>query len=73
MPWSRIASGGEDRVIVRQAAAFRALGKPILEAFHHEPEDDLGGNGTAAQYVDVARSSTELGATSPAYRCGSST
>jgi hypothetical protein len=48
--WSSIASGGLDRVINHQARALRRLRKPVMLAFHHEPENDVGRYGTPAQY-----------------------
>jgi beta-mannanase len=48
--WGAIASGLVDRVINQQARSLRRLRKPVMLAFHHEPENDVGRYGTAAEY-----------------------
>jgi hypothetical protein len=48
--WGAIASGRVDGLINQQARALRRLRKPVMLAFHHEPENDVGRYGTAAEY-----------------------
>ena len=50
VPWSEIANGAHDEWIASRADAFKALGRPIILIFHHEPEDDRRANGTSADY-----------------------
>lgn len=54
VPWSRIASGAEDAVIIAQANAFRNLGSRVILGFNHEPENDAR-NGTPAQFIAAYR------------------
>ena len=63
--WASVAAGAQDAQIRAQIEGLRALGRPILLAFHHEA-DLSSGYGTAAQfraafrqYVDVARATGE--------------
>ena len=53
--WGAIASGQVDRVINHQARALRRLRKPVMLAFHHEPENDVGRYGTPADYKAAFR------------------
>ena len=55
VPWSTIASGAEDAAIAARADAVKAFGSPVYLTFHHEPEDDLGTWGTAADYAAAFR------------------
>lgn len=38
--WPQIAAGARDKELVREAKQLKAFGKPIIVAFHHEPEND---------------------------------
>ena len=49
IPWASIAAGTYDSDIIRQADQLKAIGKPILLAFHHEPNLATG-YGTAADF-----------------------
>jgi hypothetical protein len=53
--WSSIADGSQDAWIRDRADAFRAFGRPIYLAFHHEPENDLSAFGTPAEYAAAFR------------------
>ncbi len=53
--WAAIASGKEDATIRARATGLKALGKPVLLSFHHEPENDAGKNGSASDYVAAFR------------------
>lgn len=55
VPWADIASGREDAVIDAAAARLAALGRRLFLTFNHEPEDDVGRNGSAADYVAAFR------------------
>ncbi len=48
--WGAIAAGQHDVVIRARADELRALGSKVMLIFHHEPEDDLSRNGSAAEY-----------------------
>ena len=55
-PWAEIAAGAEDDEIRVTAARFREFGGHTMLAFHHEPEDEVGGQfGTAADYAAAFR------------------
>lgn len=54
--WKAVASGSEDKMIDSLALAYKALGKPVIFIFHHEPHDDAsdiknGSSGTSSDYV----------------------
>lgn len=53
--WKRIASGGEDSVIRARATGLKNFGKLVLLSFHHEPENDVTKNGSAADYAAAFR------------------
>lgn len=47
--WATVANGGMDSYIDQRADAIKAWGKPIIIAYHHEPENDSSA-GTKAEY-----------------------
>ncbi len=53
--WASIASGAHDAWIRERADAVKALGRPIMLTYHHEPENDWQLHGTAADYVAAWR------------------
>ena len=53
--WSSIANGEQDAWIGERADAFRNFGFPVYLVFHHEPEDDQGAFGSAADYAAAFR------------------
>ena len=53
--WADIAGGELDSTIDSRAAAIKAFGAPVYLVFHHEPENDLAGNGTTADFVAAFR------------------
>ena len=53
--WASIASGAHDAWIRERADAVKALGRPIMLTYHHEPEDDRQLHGTPADYVAAWR------------------
>ena len=55
IPWEAIADGSQDRIITAEARRLRALGDPVMVSFSHEPEADLGTEGSAAQFVAAYR------------------
>jgi hypothetical protein len=61
VPWAQIASGAQDAVIDAMAGRVRALGRPVLMDFMHEPEEwgpvssSMGYMGTAAEFVAAYR------------------
>ena len=46
--WADIASGSEDTRLQAIATNLKNFGKPMLVAFHHEPEDNVCPNNTAS-------------------------
>ncbi|MCP3856307.1 MAG: hypothetical protein GY698_16450 [Actinomycetia bacterium] len=55
-PWAEIAAGGEDAEIRATAARFLEFGGHTMLAFHHEPEDEVGGRfGSAADFAAAFR------------------
>ncbi len=58
--WASIANGQQDAWIAARADAVKALGKPIMLTFHHEPEDDRKLHGTPADYVAAWRHIADL-------------
>jgi hypothetical protein len=55
IPWSSIADGHQDDVIRTEASRLAALAVPVMLSFSHEPEADLGKQGSAAQFVAAYR------------------
>jgi hypothetical protein len=53
--WASIASGTQNATIDAEAARLRQLGQPVLMSFSHEPDNDLGRYGSAAQFVAAYR------------------
>jgi hypothetical protein len=59
--WAQIASGAQDAVIDAMAGRVKALGRPVLMDFMHEPEEwgpvssNMGYMGTAAEFVAAYR------------------
>lgn len=49
IPWSAIADGLQDTAIKAEALRLAALDLPVMVSFSHEPEADLGKEGTAAE------------------------
>ncbi|MCP5025848.1 MAG: hypothetical protein GY929_06145 [Actinomycetia bacterium] len=55
-PWAEIAAGAEDDEIRATAARFLEFGHHTMLAFHHEPEDEVGGQfGSAADFAAAFR------------------
>ena len=58
-PWRQVASGAHDALIDRRAAQVKALGRPVLFTFQHEPEnwvtDPARAAGTPAEYCGAYR------------------
>jgi hypothetical protein len=54
-PWREIASGLHDRWIRARADAFEGRASPVIIHFHHEPENDVPGYGTPAEYAAAFR------------------
>jgi hypothetical protein len=64
-PWADVAAGAHDSELHALMAniarwAATAGGKKVFMAFHHEPEDDVGAYGTAADYVAAYRHVVDL-------------
>jgi chitodextrinase len=55
VPWARIADGSEDARIDAAAAEARGFARPLFLAFHHEPEDEVGDWGEAAEFAAAFR------------------
>ena len=55
--WADIARGAHDSLINTRADAVKALGKPVMMVFNHEPENDIGTTkrGTPADFVAAWR------------------
>jgi beta-mannanase len=54
--WAAVAAGGADAQIDATAQRIRALGHKVFLAFHHEPENDVGGSfGSASDYARAYR------------------
>jgi hypothetical protein len=53
--YANIANGKEDASIDARADAAKAFGKPMFVSFDHEPNDRIGNNGTAEEYVAAWR------------------
>lgn len=58
--WRSIANGAQDRQIAAHADGLKSVGKPIILGFHHEPENDTGRNGSAADYAAAFRHYVEV-------------
>jgi hypothetical protein len=55
VPWAAIADGSEDARIDAAAAEAQRFAKPLFIAFHHEPEDEVGDWGSAADFAAAFR------------------
>lgn len=53
--WEAIADGSQDQVITAEAERLKDLGGPVMLSFSHEPEANIGDEGSAAQYVAAYR------------------
>ncbi|MGH2944704.1 MAG: DUF7594 domain-containing protein [Solirubrobacteraceae bacterium] len=53
--WADIASGGHDARIDAVAQEAKLFGRPMFIAFHHEPENEVGGYGSASDFADAFR------------------
>jgi|GEM_PF-5942245 len=49
--WARAASGQDDAYLKQEAQAIKAYGQPLFLALFHEPENDMPGDGTPADYI----------------------
>lgn len=55
IPWSAIADGSQDAAIKAEALRLAALDLPVMVSFSHEPEADLGEEGSAADFAAAFR------------------
>ena len=55
IPWSAIADGSQDTAIKSEALRLAALDRPVMVSFSHEPEADLGKEGSAADFAAAFR------------------
>jgi hypothetical protein len=55
VPWAEIASGARDARIDAVAEEAKRFAKPLFIAFHHEPEDEVGSYGGAADFAAAYR------------------
>ena len=55
IPWSAIADGSQDAAIRAEALRLVALDLPVMISFSHEPEADLGTEGTASDFAAAFR------------------
>ncbi len=55
IPWASVADGSQDAVIRAEAQRLAALGVPVMVSFSHEPEANLGSEGTAADFAAAYR------------------
>jgi beta-mannanase len=53
--WRSVADGSQDAQITRTARNVQSLGHKLFLTFHHEPEDEVGSQGSAADYVAAWR------------------
>ena len=53
--WPAVANGSQDAQITATANRLKAFGKKVFLAFHHEPENDIGGAGQPADYARAFR------------------
>ena len=55
IPWLAIADGFQDEAIKAEALRLAALDLPVMVSFSHEPEAELGKEGTAADFAAAFR------------------
>ena len=55
IPWAAVADGSQDPVISAEAERLATFHLPVMVSFAHEPEADLGKEGTAASFVSAFR------------------
>jgi len=55
IPWATVADGSQDAVIKAEARRLAALDLPVMLSFSHEPEADLGVEGSAADFAAAYR------------------
>ena len=55
IPWASVANGSQDAVIKAEAQRLAVLHMPIMLSFSHEPEADVGREGTAADFAAAYR------------------
>ena len=53
--WPAVANGSQDAQIATTASRLKAFGRKVFLAFHHEPENDIGGAGQPADYARAFR------------------
>jgi beta-mannanase len=53
--WPAVANGSQDAQITATANRLKAFGRKVFLAFHHEPENDVGGAGQPADYARAFR------------------
>jgi beta-mannanase len=53
--WPAVANGSQDGQITQTATRLKAFGRKVFLAFHHEPENDVGGAGQPADYARAFR------------------
>ena len=53
--WAAIADGSQDAVIAAEGERLAAFQMPIMLSFSHEPEAELGAEGTAAEFAAAFR------------------
>jgi beta-mannanase len=53
--WAAVADGSQDAQINATAGRLKAFGKKLFLAFHHEPENDIPGDGQPADYARAFR------------------
>ena len=53
--WPAVANGSQDAQIATTANRLKAFGRKVFLAFHHEPENDIGGAGQPADYARAFR------------------
>jgi hypothetical protein len=58
--WPEVAGGGQDHRLAAAAARLKAFARPLFLAFHHEPEDEVGPAGQAADYAAAFRRVVEV-------------
>jgi hypothetical protein len=55
IPWAAIADGSQDAVISAEAERLAAFHSPVMISFSHEPEADVGKEGSAADFAAAYR------------------
>jgi hypothetical protein len=55
IPWSAIADGSQDAAVKAEALRLAAFDLPVMVSFSHEPEADLGKEGSAADFAAAFR------------------